>query len=153
MKLDPATPADAAGLAAVHAASFDEPWGPDEITTLLAGPGGFGLVVREPDANAVAGFILARAIVDEAEVLTLAVDPAHRRLGVGQALVEAAAISAAAAGARTLFLEVASDNQAALALYRAAGFGQVGRRPAYYRRGAGAVDALVLRRDLNRPPA
>jgi ribosomal-protein-alanine N-acetyltransferase len=86
-------------------------------------------------------------------VLTLAVDPAHRRSGAGRALVEAVAITAAAAGARSLFLEVASDNQAAMALYGAAGFGRVGQRPAYYRRAAGAVDALVLRRDLNRPPA
>jgi ribosomal-protein-alanine N-acetyltransferase len=153
VKLDRAGPADAAGMAAVHATSFDEPWGPEEIAALLDGPGAFGLMVREPDTDAIAGFILARAIVDEAEVLTLAVDPVHRRSGVGQALVEAAAIAAAAAGAQTLFLEVASDNPAALALYRAAGFGQVGQRPGYYRRGAGAVDALVLRRDLNRPPA
>ena len=153
MKLDPATPADAAAMAAVHATSFDAPWGADEIATLLSGPGGFGLVVRKPETGAIAGFILARAIAGEAEVLTLAVDPAHRRSGVGLALVEAAAIAAAAAGAQSLFLEVASDNQAALALYRSAGFGQVGQRPAYYRREAGAVDALVLRRDLNRPPA
>jgi ribosomal-protein-alanine N-acetyltransferase len=153
VRLDRAGLADVAGMAAVHAASFDEPWGAGEIATLLAGPGGFGLVVREPDPDVVAGFILARAIASEAEVLTLAVDPAHRRSGAGQALVEAAAIAAAAAGAQSLFLEVASDNHAALALYRAAGFGQVGQRPAYYRRGAGAVDALVLQRDLNRPLA
>jgi ribosomal-protein-alanine N-acetyltransferase len=153
VKLDRADLGDVAGMAAVHASSFDAPWAPDEIATLLTGPGGFGLVVREADADAVAGFILARAVAGEAEVLTLAVDPARRRLGIGEALVEAAAIAAAAAGAQSLFLEVASDNQAALALYRAAGFGQVGQRPAYYRRGAGAIDALVLRRDLNRPLA
>jgi ribosomal-protein-alanine N-acetyltransferase len=151
--LDRAGPADAAGMAVVHATSFDGPWSGEEIATLLDGPGGFGLVVREPAARTIIAFILARAIVDEAEVLTLAVDPAHRRSGLGQALVEAAAIAAAAAGARTLFLEVASDNRAALGLYRAAGFARVGQRPAYYRRGAGAVDALVLRRDLNRPLA
>lgn len=153
MKLDRATRSDAPGMAAVHAASFDEPWGPEEIATLLDGPGGFGLVVRDPDAGTIVGFILARAIADEAEVLTLAVDPARRRSGAGHALVEAAAIAAGAAGAQTLFLEVASDNTAALALYRAAGFGQAGQRPAYYPRPIGAVDALVLRRDLNRPLA
>ena len=153
MKLDRAGLVDAAGMAAVHATSFDEPWGPEEIAALLDGPGGFGLVVREPAAEAIVAFILARAVADEAEVLTLAVDPARRRSGVGQALVEAAAIAAAAAGAHALFLEVASDNIAALALYRAAGFGQVGQRPAYYHRATGAIDALVLRRDLNRPPA
>ncbi len=139
-------------MAAVHAASFAEAWDTVEIGAVLEGPGGFGLVVRDPQPGAMAGFILARTVADEAEVLTLAVDPIQRRSGVGRALVEAVALVAAQAGARSLFLEVASDNQAALALYRAAGFTPVGQRPAYYRRGAGAVDALVLRRELNRPP-
>jgi ribosomal-protein-alanine N-acetyltransferase len=139
-------------MAAVHATNFDEAWGADEIGALLEGPGGFGLIVRDPQTEAIVAFILARAVADEAEVLTLAVDPPHRRSGVGRALVEAVALGAAAAGARSLFLEVASDNDAALGLYRAAGFSPAGRRPAYYRRGAGAVDALVLRRDLNSPP-
>jgi len=149
MRLDGATIGDAPGMAAVLAASFDEPWGVDEIVALLEGPGGFGLVVRDSVPDAVVAFVLARAVADEAEVLTLAVDPGHRRGGAGRALVEAAALAAAAVGARSLFLEVASDNGAALALYRAAGFTQAGSRPSYYRRGPGAADALVLRRDLN----
>jgi ribosomal-protein-alanine N-acetyltransferase len=53
-------------------------------------------------------------------------------------------------GARALFLEVARDNDAGLALYRAAAFAEVGIRRAYYSRPTGAMDALVLRRDLNR---
>jgi [ribosomal protein S18]-alanine N-acetyltransferase len=150
MRLAGATAKDASGMAAVHMTSFDDAWSADEIAALLEGPGGFGLVVRDRDAEAISAFILARVIADEAEVLTVAVDPAHRRSGVGLALVEAVALSAATAGAHSLFLEVASDNDPALGLYRAAGFSQVGHRPAYYRRGAGAVDALVLRRDLNR---
>lgn len=152
MRLAGATTRDAPGMAAVHATSFDEAWGADEIRALLDGPGGFGLVVRDPETEAIVAFILARAVADEAEVLTLAIDPPHRRFGIGRALVEAVALNAAAAGAHSLFLEVASDNDAALGLYRAAGFSRVGRRPAYYRRGSGAVDALVLRRDLNSPP-
>ena len=139
-------------MAAVHAASFDEPWDAEEIGGVLGGPGGFGLVVRDPQTGEMAAFILARAVADEAEVLTLAVDPVYRRAGMGRALVEAVALNVAAAGARSLFLEVAGDNDAGLGLYRAAGFSPVGRRPAYYRRVDGAVDALVLRRDLNSPP-
>jgi len=153
MRLDGAKPEDAPGMAAVHAASFNETWGAREIGALLQGPGGFGLVVRAPDSGVILALVLARAVADEAEVLTLAVDPAHRRSGLARALVEAAAVEAAAAGARSLFLEVARDNGAALALYRAVGFSQVGLRPSYYRRGAEAADALVLRRDLNSPPA
>jgi ribosomal-protein-alanine N-acetyltransferase len=147
MRLAPATAADAPELSAVHTEGFDDGWSAHDIASVLASPGAFGLLVRE--VGGIAGFALARVAADEAELLTLAVAPAARRQGVGAALVEAVACAAAAAGARRFFLEVAADNVAALALYRAAGFATAGRRPAYYRRGAGMVDALVFARDLN----
>lgn len=55
----------------------------------------------------------------------------------------------ALAGAEACFLEVAADNAAALALYKAAGFQTAGLRPRYYKRAGGEIDALVMRRDLN----
>jgi ribosomal-protein-alanine N-acetyltransferase len=86
-------------------------------------------------------------------VLTLAVEPAHRRRGVARDLLRQALALAAAAGAEEAFLEVAADNPGALALYRAEGFEQAGQRGGYYRRTDGeTVDALVLRRTLNRGP-
>jgi len=152
MRLLAATPADASAMADAHAVSFEEGWSAHDIAAVLASPGAFGLVVRGAGA-AVAAFALARVAADEAELLTLAVTPGARRRGVGAALVEAVAGAASAAGAGRLFLEVAADNEAALALYRGAGFTLVGQRAAYYRRGAGMVDALVFARDLNSPPA
>ncbi len=146
MRLDLAGHDDTPAMAAVHAASFPQAWDARAIATSLSGPGAFGFVVRDP---AVVGFVLAHAIADEAEILTLAVSPASRRRGGAAALVEAAAGRAFVAGARTLFLEVAADNTAALALYRGAGFIQAGLRSGYYPRADGPVDALVLRRDLN----
>ena len=94
-------------------------------------------------------------MLDEAEVLTLAVRPHARRHGRGRALVQAAADLLAHAGAAELRLEVAADNAAALALYAACGFEPTGRRRGYYARGAGApaMDALTLLRRLNSPPA
>jgi len=152
MRLDRARQRDAEAMAAVHAAAFDEPWDARAIRGVIQGPGAFGFVLR--DEADIAAFILARAVADEAEILTLAVDPARRRRGAGAALVEAAARFAAAVDARRLFLEVAADNTAALALYRGAGFADAGLRKAYYpRAGGGPVDALVLRRDLNSRPA
>jgi ribosomal-protein-alanine N-acetyltransferase len=142
MSLRIATAADAARLAALHAEAFDEPWGADAFATLLSGPGGYGLLAD-------GGFILCRAIAGEAEILTLAVTPHARRQGLGRTLVEAAAIMAAQGGAGTFFLEVASDNAAAISLYRAAGFERAGARTGYYQRPDGAVDALVMRRTLN----
>ncbi|HEY2709782.1 MAG TPA: ribosomal protein S18-alanine N-acetyltransferase [Caulobacteraceae bacterium] len=148
MKVRPATRACAAVMGDVHAAAFDAPWTADDIRRFAEGPGGFALVAEAGDQ--VAGFILCRVMAGEAEVLTLAVRPEHRRRGVAGALVEQAAL-VAADGARTLFLEVAADNPGAIALYERTAFTPIGRRAAYYARpGAPAVDAIVMRRTLNR---
>jgi ribosomal-protein-alanine N-acetyltransferase len=129
-------------LAALHAAAFDEPWSGEALEALLTAPGVIGLMRED-------GFILIRIAADEAEILTLAVRPQARRRGLGGALVEAGAEAAHAANATSLFLEVAADNRAAIALYARSGFQQVGRRKGYYAREGGApVDALVLARSL-----
>jgi ribosomal-protein-alanine N-acetyltransferase len=146
MNLTAAGAADAEALAGAHALSFDTPWSAADLTALLDSPGVFALAAREEQV--VRGFILARAIAGEAEILTLAVEPDQRRQGLGRALLAAAEGAARAAGAETLFLEVAADNPAAIALYRAAGFESVGRRRGYYARAGGVVDALVLRKAL-----
>lgn len=138
---------DAPRLAAVHAQAFETPWSADAIAEVLAGPGAFALAVGEP--GPVVGFVLCRRIADEAEILTLAVRPADRRRGLADLLLNKAMALAAFAGAQAMFLEVAEDNLAALALYAGAGFVDVGRRTAYYARPAGAVAARVMRRDLN----
>lgn len=128
-------------MAQVHTAAFERPWDAAAFAALIAQPG----VTALGDAD---GFILIRTVADEAEILTLAVIPAVRRRGQGRALVQAAAIQARAAGAQRLFLEVAEDNAAATALYRQAGFAEVGRRARYYPR-TGGEDAAALLLALN----
>jgi ribosomal-protein-alanine N-acetyltransferase len=138
--MKPALIADAPALAALHAAAFPpaERWGADAIRLMLEMQGAFGLVLRD-------GFVLARVAAEEAEILTLAVLPASRRRGRGGALLSGAMAEAASLGAATMFLEVSERNEAARALYAAAGFTPAGRRRRYY---ADGTDALVLRRDL-----
>ncbi|WEK40597.1 MAG: ribosomal protein S18-alanine N-acetyltransferase [Candidatus Brevundimonas colombiensis] len=131
-----------ARLAALHAEAFAAPWNEAEIADLLQQAGVFA--VEEAD-----GFILIRVVLDEAEILTLAVRPEARRVGLGGRLVGHGALRAAQAGAVRLFLEVAEDNVAARALYQRAGFAQIGRRKAYYAAPTGGrTDALVLGLDL-----
>jgi ribosomal-protein-alanine N-acetyltransferase len=152
VRLRPAALEDAPALEALHARAFDRPWSAADIGRLMHMLGGFGVLAEDGDGPA--GFVLARAIGGEGEILTLAVSPRARRRGIGAALVEAAAAAAAGRGAGALFLEVAADNAAAIALYRKAGFRDAGLRRGYYaREGAPPADALVLRRPLNTPPA
>lgn len=146
MILRPLTPDDGEAVAEVHASAFEEPWSAGDILRFAEDRGGFAIAAEMEDA--LAGFILCRLIVGEAEILTLAVRPQHRRRGVAAALVEAALAAAAPAGA-AMFLEVAADNVGAIALYRRAGFEEIGRRAGYYGRRSGSVDALVMRRALN----
>ena len=94
------------------------------------------------------GLAIARSGGGESEILTIGVLPDRRRRGHGAALIDAVSDRAARHGAEALFLEVAADNGAALALYRCGGFRQVGRRAGYYRRATGSVDAVLLRRDI-----
>ena len=124
-------------LASLHNSSFPDAWSAQAIADLLAAPGTFSFHVQD-------GFILARVAGGEAEILTLAVLPAARGRGLGRALLRAAARHAQALGAASLFLEVGTDNPAALALYAGQGFGPVGRRKGYY----DGRDALILRVEL-----
>ena len=137
-----ATLAHAAALAAIHAAAFPprEAWGEDAISLQLALPGAFALIDER------GGMLLGRVAADQAEVLTLAVTPIMRRQGIASALLREATTQVRAAGARELFLEVSTGNEAALALYRREGFVEVGRRRRYY---ADASDALVMRVNLS----
>ena len=147
MKLRPALPADVPRLAALQAASFEVPWSTQALAATLAGEG--GLAFAAEIEGRVEGFVFARVAAGEAEILTIAVDPARRRTGLGERLAAAALEAAQAAGAEAIFLEVATDNPAAIALYEKLGFTAAGRRRAYYLRRAGPrVDALILRRDL-----
>lgn len=131
---------DAETLARLHAACFSRPrpYAAAEFAALLSGPGAVLLTGAH-------GFLLGRCIAGEAELLTLAVDPAARRRGEGAALVARFLDAARAEGCATAFLEVAGDNPAALALYRRAGWVQAGQRRDYY---APGIDAIVMRYDL-----
>jgi ribosomal-protein-alanine N-acetyltransferase len=132
--------ADPSALARLHARAFvaPRPWTAAEFAALLAMPGCF--LIERADA-----FLLGRAAADEAELLTLAVDPGARRRGLGRALVAAFTERAAAAGARHGWLEVAAGNEGARALYATTGWTEAGRRRGYFMSpGGGREDAIVM---------
>ena len=123
-------------MAALHGAAFvnPRPWSAAEIAALLASP--LCVVVWSEG-----GFAMGRVVADEAEVLTIAVEPAVQGQGIGSGLLGRLMDEARARGAEAMFLEVAEDNAAARAVYARAGFLEDGRREGYY----GGVDALVMR--------
>ncbi|QGX97285.1 GNAT family N-acetyltransferase [Roseovarius faecimaris] len=132
-------------LAALHSRAFagqGRGWSAQEFGDLLAAPHVFCVTSD-------AGFALGRALAGEAELLTLAVDPAEQRAGHGAALLSAFEDEAAIRGASRAFLDVSAQNTAALALYRRARYHEVARRAGYYHcPGGGTADALILAKDL-----
>jgi ribosomal-protein-alanine N-acetyltransferase len=137
-----ALPADAATLASLHAGSFADGWSQADFANWLARADAFGAVADvggEP-----VGFVMALTSGDDAEILTIATNPSNRQMGIGRNLVVAMLGEARKRGLARVLLEVARDNAAALALYRATGFVEIGVRKAYYRRGTVGVDAITM---------
>lgn len=132
-------------LATTHARAFagsGRAWRAEEFAALLAD----SQVIATGSAE---GFALARVVAGEAEVLTLATDPARRRQGRARAAMAALHNAAAARGAARVVLEVSVANHAARGLYAALGYTEAGQRARYYPRpGGGREDALVLERRL-----
>jgi len=131
-------------LSALHARAFprDRHWSADEFRDLLASPGIFIETTQS-------GFALGRVVLDEAELIMIAVAPGAQRKGVGRGLLCRFEASAQAKGALVCHLEVAADNVSALSLYQATGYTQSGCRPGYYRRpNAAGVDAVMMFKNL-----
>lgn len=147
----PMQPEDLDFVADIHSEAFDRAWSGDEFASLLSQQGAFGFVARRIGAprEAPAGFVLARLVAGEAEILTIAVSPKFRGRGVGRMLMDQVLQYLHQERACSLFLEVDEENAAAIALYRRLRFAEVGRRPAYYSDDRGRkTSALVLKRVL-----
>jgi len=140
MKFDPTW------LARVHSASFANTrnWSALDFEQLMRTKG-LCLVARRE------GFTLARQVLDEAEILSIAVLPDERNHGIGRAMLVELEKKLTKLGVRQLFLEVSESNRVALALYGRAGFRETGRRHGYYEIADGRrQDALVLSKKLVR---
>jgi ribosomal-protein-alanine N-acetyltransferase len=136
-------------FALLHAACFTTPapWSVDAIAGVLADPS-CHLVVD--DAIHPRGFALFRAVMDEAELLTIAVHPDVRRQGIAVRLIRQGL--AELSHAKVCFLEVAVSNVSARALYAQLGFAQAGLRRGYFAHSDGRrEDALILKATLPLP--
>lgn len=143
-------------IMAVMDAAFDphwnEAWNRRQVADALAMPNTHALLIgTDGQVDAVseaAGFALTRHVLDEEELLLIAVQPALRGRGLGAALLRKVAQHSSERGCRRLFLEMRRGNPA-LALYRAHGFVQIGVRAHYYRTADGdRVDALTYEKSL-----
>jgi len=123
---------------------FGEAWTRSQLAGILPMGGVSLMLAREPGSEEAVGCSLFRSVADEAELLLLAVNPAHHRRGVGRRLLQDFLERARNSGIARVHLEV-RDGNPAVAMYRAAGFSPVGRRRNYYHAPDGKrFDAITL---------
>ena len=122
---------------------FAMPWSEKSVAGELDNPLALWLVAMEGDR--LAGYVGSQTVMDETDMMNLAVGSEFRRQGVGEALVNALTASLKELGSRCLTLEVRDSNEAARALYGKLGFTEIGRRRGYYR--DPREDALILRKE------
>lgn len=130
-------------VAALEKECFSDPWSEGSVASELENPLSRWLVALEGEQ--VLGYVGSQTVLDESDMMNLAVDPAFRRRGIARALVCALIEQLRKMGSRCLTLEVRASNESAQALYACLGFVQVGRRKNYYHHPK--EDALILRKE------
>ena len=123
---------------------FTDPWSEQSVASELGNPLSLWLVAEEN--GAVLGYIGSQTVMDESDMMNVAVHPDYRRRGIGQALVLTLAQRLKEKGSRSLALEVRTSNAPAIALYEKLGFTRAGLRKNYYRNPK--EDAYILKKAL-----
>lgn len=141
------TQADVDAVLSIEQAVQTYPWTRGNFSDAL--DSGYICRVDETESGGIRGYVMLRSLVDEAELLNIGVAGTHQRRGVGRRMLRKMLDVARAKQLRRVFLEVRSSNAAAIALYRSAGFSEVGVRRGYYQNANGSEDALVMACDLN----
>ena len=139
------TLSDVAAVCAIEQQVQSQPWTQGNFSDALRS--GYRCLVDEIDSEIVSYAVLM-PVVDEAELLTIAVAPSQQRNGLGGLMLRAIIASAAAQELRKIFLEVRVSNAVAIALYRASGFVEIGLRRGYYQNAEGREDALLMACEL-----
>ncbi len=135
---------DISTIAELEKICFSDPWSAESISSELDNRLSYWLVAEE--SGKVVGYVGSQSVLDSADMMNIAVAPEYRRLGIGNALIEALVTYLRNKSIRFLLLEVRVSNTSAIELYRKLGFQQVGKRPRYYHNPR--EDALILRKEL-----
>jgi ribosomal-protein-alanine N-acetyltransferase len=137
--------ADIDAVFAIEQAVQAYPWTRGNFSDSLAGG---HLCFVDGAEGEIRGYVILMPAVDEAELLNIGVAAAHQRKGMGRKLLQEVLELVREKNMRRVFLEVRPSNTAAVALYRSAGFAEVGVRRGYYQNLNGIEDALVMAHEL-----
>ena len=130
IKIVPMMQDDVPQVAALEAACFSDPWSAQILSNELQNELSLWLVAK--DGDTVLGYVGSQSVLDEADMMNLAVRETVRRQGIARLLVLSLCRQLHEKGVMSLTLEVRDSNEPAIRLYSSLGFLQVGRRPNYY---------------------
>ena len=133
-----------AQVAALEKICFSDPWSENSVASELKNPLSCWLVAEED--GEIAGYVGSQTVMDESDMMNVAVHPDYRRKGIAEKLVMELVEALKKRDSRCLTLEVRASNEPARALYEKLGFEQVGLRKNYYRNPR--EDALILRKEF-----
>ena len=119
-------------LECIEKACFSSPWSLDSIKKSLCNTNTDFIIARQNQCGKIIGFCAFSFVIDECEILNIAVYPEHRKKGIAHSLLESAIDNAIKKGVRRFFLEVRESNFAAISLYKSFGFICIGNRKNYY---------------------
>lgn len=136
---------DLEAVVQIERVSFGDPWTRGMFSTHLARRDGNAFLVAD-EGSSILGYAISQTVVDESELLNIAVDPARRGQGIGARLLDAMMARCMSSGAADMWLEVRASNASARKLYATREFVAVGVRKGYYQ--APREDAMVLRAGL-----
>ena len=129
-----------AQVAALEKLCFSDPWSENSVASELDNPLSLWLIAEEE--GTVLGYVGSQTVLDETDMMNIAVHPDCRRRGIAAALITELVSCLKEGGSRILRLEVRQSNAPAIALYESLGFLQLGLRKNYYRNPK--EDALIL---------
>ena len=135
-------------IAAIESVLFHRPLDQTALQQLVAGAAFRGFVMLAQDEATVLAHALFLNAGEDADLVSVATAPSVQRQGIAAQLLHHAFGALASESVQRIVLEVAVNNLAAIHLYRAQGFSEVGRRARYYSRPGGSVDALIMAREL-----
>ena len=140
----PATQEDITAIHEIEVASFPDPWSENSLWTFASDEQVRTLVVaRDQETKDIVGYFALQYVLDEAEIAIIAVKQQYRRQGIGREILQEIKCFCQGKSITTIHLEVRSENEAAIHLYRAFGFEEVGRRKNYY--ASPKDDAILFR--------
>ena len=132
-----------AQVAALEKICFSDPWSENSVASELNNKLALWLVAVQGEQ--VAGYIGSQTVLDETDMMNVAVHPDYRRRGIAETLILSLVEELKKLDSRCLTLEVRASNDPAISLYKKLGFGEIGRRKNYYRNPR--EDALILRKE------